>query len=91
MSERTRDKASKKGREAKRSHLTLVGTVDQEVFEDDPMPWDDEGLSAGSQGSEVDGPEVYRPEVDGPEAGGPEAIGAETVDLKPAGPGWTNP
>ena len=47
------------GSKAQRSHLILVVPDDHEVFEDDLMPWDDEGLSAGSplrqaQGSGVD-------------------------------------
>ncbi len=41
------------GSKAKRTHLTLVVPDGHEVFEDGLMPWDDEGLSAGSQGSVV--------------------------------------
>ena len=55
MSERKDKKTTDKGRVAKCPHLTLVVPDEQAVFDDDLMPWDDEGLSAGSQGSEVDG------------------------------------
>lgn len=53
MTERKDKKTTDKGRVAKRPHLTLVVDAVEEAFDDGLMPWDDEGLSAGSQGSVV--------------------------------------